>query len=128
MVHTEMEKMTTIEAEKKDSFVKDNFQMFLSIVSVALYSADMLSRVRLFEPLWTVVHQAPLSMRFSQQEYRSGLPFPSPGGLPNPRIKPTSPMSPALQMNSLPLSRRGSLHSTQKYIQYPMINHIRKEY
>ena len=40
--------------------------------------------------LWTVAHQAPLSMRFPRQEYWSGLLFPSPGDLPNPGIKPTS--------------------------------------
>ena len=48
---------------------------------------------------WTVDHQAPLSMGFSMQEYWSGLPFPSPGGLPNPGIKPRSL---ALQADSLP--------------------------
>ena len=41
-----------------------------------------LSRVRLFETLWTVSYQAPLSMGFSRQEYWSGLPFPSPWDLP----------------------------------------------
>ena len=40
---------------------------------------------------WTAAHQAPLSMRFPRQEYWSGLPFPSPGNLPNPGIKPASP-------------------------------------
>ena len=40
---------------------------------------------------WTVVCQAPLSMRFSRQGYWSGLPFPSPGDLPNPGIEPGSP-------------------------------------
>ena len=40
---------------------------------------------------WTVAHQAPLSMGFSRQEYWSGLPFPSPGDLPNPAIEPRSP-------------------------------------
>ena len=49
--------------------------------------------------LWAVAHQVPLSMRFSRQEYWSGLPFPSPGDLPNSGIKPTSP---ALQADSLP--------------------------
>ena len=39
----------------------------------------------------TVALQAPLSMAFSRQEYWSGLPFPSPGDLPNPGIKPVSP-------------------------------------
>ena len=45
---------------------------------------------------WTVTHQAPLSRGFSRQEHWSGLPRPSPGDLPNPGIKPTSLMSPAL--------------------------------
>ena len=54
------------------------------------------SRVWLFASPWTVAHQAPLSMGFSRQEYWSGLPCPSPGDLPNPGIKPTSLMSPAL--------------------------------
>ena len=45
---------------------------------------------------WTVVHQAPLSMEFSRQEYWSGLPWPPPGDLPDPGIKPVSLMSPAL--------------------------------
>ena len=40
---------------------------------------------------WTVAHQAPPSMVFSRQEYWSGLPFPSPGDLPDPGIKPRSP-------------------------------------
>ena len=50
---------------------------------------------------WTVVHQAPLSMGFSRQEYWSGLPFPSPGELPKPGIKPASSAS---QAGSLQLS------------------------
>ena len=45
---------------------------------------------------WTVAHQAPLSMKFFRQEYWSGLPFPSPGALPNPGVEPTSLVSPAL--------------------------------
>ena len=45
---------------------------------------------------WTVAHQAPLSMGFSRQEYWRGLPLPSPGDLPDPRIEPPSPVSPAL--------------------------------
>ena len=47
----------------------------------------------------TVAHQAPLSMGFSRQEYWSGLPIPSPGNLPDPRIEPGSP---TLQADSLP--------------------------
>ena len=54
------------------------------------------SRVQLFATPWTVARQAPLSMRFSRQEYWSELPCSSPGDLSDPEIKPTSLMSPAL--------------------------------
>ena len=57
------------------------------------------SRVRLFVTLWTIGHQAPLSMGFSRKEYWSGSPFPSPGDLPNPGIEPGSP---ALEADALP--------------------------
>ena len=56
------------------------------------------------ETSWTVACQAPLSMGFSRQEYWSGLPFPSPGNLPDPGIEPKSLASPALQADSLLLS------------------------
>ena len=58
-----------------------------------------LSRIRLFATPWTVAHHVPLSMRFPRQEYWSGLPFPSPGNLLDPEIKPGSP---TLQADSLP--------------------------
>ena len=53
--------------------------------------AKSLSRVRLFATPWTVAYQAPPSMGFSRQESWSRLPFPSPGDLPDPGIKPGSP-------------------------------------
>ena len=59
----------------------------------------LLSRVRLFATPWTVTQQAPLSMGFSRQEYWNGLPFPSPGDLPDPGIEPRST---ALQADALP--------------------------
>ena len=58
--------------------------------------AQLLSHIRLFVTLWIVVHQAPLSMEFPRQEYWSGLPFTSPGDLPNSGIEPMSLTSPAL--------------------------------
>ena len=67
-----------------------------------------LSRVGLFATPWTVARQAPLSMGFSRQEYWSGLPFPSPGDLPNPGIEPGSP---ALRQTLYPLSHQGSPQS-----------------
>ena len=51
---------------------------------------NSLSRVQLLATPWTAAHQASLSMGFSRQEHRSGLPFPSPGELSNPGIEPTS--------------------------------------
>ena len=53
---------------------------------------------------WTAAHQAPLSMGFSRQGYWSGLPFLSPGDLPDPGIEPGSP---ALQADSLPTELQG---------------------
>ena len=58
-----------------------------------------LSRVRLFATPWTVAYHASPSMGFSRQGYWSGLPFPSPGDLPKPGIKPRSP---ALLAEALP--------------------------
>ena len=58
-----------------------------------------LSRVRLFATPWTVAYQASPFMGFSRQEYWSGLPFPSPGDLPDPGIEPRCP---ALQADALP--------------------------
>ena len=51
----------------------------------------MLSCVQHFATPWTAAHQAPLPMEFSMQEYWNGLPFPSPGDLPDPRMESTSP-------------------------------------
>ena len=58
-----------------------------------------LSRVQFFVTPWTVAYQAPPSMGFSWQEYWSGLPFPSPGNLPDLGIEPGSP---TLQVDALP--------------------------
>ena len=69
-----------------------------------------LSRVQPFASPWTVAHQAPLSTGFSWQEYWNGFPFPPPGDLPEPGIKPMSLVSPALQEEALLLSHQGSPH------------------
>ena len=61
---------------------------------------------------WTVTCQAPLSIGFSRQEYWSGLPFPSPGDLPNSGIEPRS-SSPALQADSFPTELQGNLFGAQ---------------
>ena len=63
---------------------------------VTMCWSQLLIHVPLFVTPWTVAHQAPLSMEFPKQEYWSGLPFPSPGHLPDPGTKPSSLESPAL--------------------------------
>ena len=74
-------------------------------------SVKSLSPVQLFAIPWTVAHQAPLSMEFFRQEYWNGLPFPSPGDLPDPGIEPGSP---ALQADTLPSEPPGKRHDELK--------------
>ena len=59
------------------------------------------------EITWTITYQTSLSMGFLGQEYWSGLPFHSPGDLPDPGIEPTSPVSPTLQADFLPAELMG---------------------
>ena len=68
----------------------------VSHLPLILLCAKSLSCVQLFATLWTVAHQAPLSMGFSCHDYWCGLLFPPPGDLPNTGIEPLSLMSPAL--------------------------------
>ena len=70
-----------------------------------------LSRVRLFATPCIVTYQAPLSMGFYRQEYWSGLPFPSPGDLPDPGIEPGSP---ALQVDALLSAPPGKPNNSNK--------------
>ena len=80
-------------------------KVYIGILSLKVVEEEFhlkvksLSRVQLFVTPWTLAYQTSLSMGFSRQEYWSGLPFPSPGDLPNPGIKPGSP---ALQADTLP--------------------------
>ena len=64
---------------------------------------------------WTVTHQAPPSLEFSRQGYWSGLPFPSPGDLPDPGIKPRSPAGSLLHCRQIlyQLSHQGHLRQIQ---------------
>ena len=79
----------------------------LLLVTVSVH-VKSLSHVQLFVTPWTLARQAPLSMGFFRQECWSGLPLPLLGDLPDPGIKPMSPVSGALQADSLLLSHRGS--------------------
>ena len=88
----------------------------------------MLSCVQLFETPWTGARQTPLSMGFSRQEYWSGywggLPFPSPGGLPDPGIKPASPalahgfLTPEPPGKPLPMTTHATLGTTTSSCEY----------
>ena len=80
-------------------------QKFACFLCQCILDVKSFGRVRLFATPWTVAHQAPPSMEFSRQEYWSGLPFPSPGDLPDPEIKPRSP---ALQADALPSEPPGN--------------------
>ena len=66
--------------------------MCIYTIYIDILTLTSLSRVQLFVTPWTVAYQAPLSMEFSRQEYWNGLPFPSPGDLPDPGIEPRSPV------------------------------------
>ena len=99
------------EDECRDSSTQDSNDD--SVCVCACTCVCVLSHVRLFATPRTVACQSPLSMKFSRKEYWSGLPFPSPGDLPDPGIGPGYP---ALQADSLPffLSHQRSLF--QAYI------------
>ena len=67
------------------------------------------SRVQLLATLWSIAHQAPLSMGFSKQEHWYGLPFPTSEDLPDPANRPAPLTSPELVVSSLPLVPPGKL-------------------
>ena len=79
----------------------DTFTGWVEVFPTRIEKAEVksLSCVRLFVTPWTVAYQTSPSMGFSRQEYQIGLPFPSPGDLPDPGIEPGSP---ALQADALP--------------------------
>ena len=91
--------------ERIDGNVSKLRMVLCVCVCVCVRVRSHVSHVWLFVTPWTVDHQASLCMGFSQQEYWSGLPCPSPGDLPDSQIKSWSP---ALQVDSLPLSYQWS--------------------
>ena len=110
-------KMQWIRVSSRTSFIGNNLKCptvatneINSCQEWTMYTVKVKSprHVRLFATPRTVACQAPLSMGFSRQEYWSGLPFPSPGDLPDPGIKPGSP---ALRADALPSEAPGKLGS-----------------
>ena len=82
---------STVKLSDSDNNIIQTFKSFFYVCALSCFS-----HVQLFTTLWTVAHQAPLSMGFSRQESWNGLPSPPPGDLPNPGIRPTFLKSPAL--------------------------------
>ena len=72
-----------------------------------MYCECVLSHVQFFATPWSVARQAPLSMEFPRQGYWSGMPFPTPGDLPDPGIKPISLCLLHWHVDSLPLAPPG---------------------
>ena len=84
----------------------------------SMYILSHFSRVRLFAALWTVAHQALLSMGSSRQEYWSGLPCPPPGDLPDPGLGHVSLTSPALAGGFFTMSTPWEAHIQQYIFQF----------
>ena len=76
---------------KENIRMSQNLKSTISELKNTIKKVKSLSYVRFFATSWTVAYQAPPSMGFSRQEYWNGLPFPSPGDLPNPGFEPGSP-------------------------------------
>ena len=92
----------------------------VSNLNALIVKVKSLSRVQHFAIPWTVAYQAPPSMGFSRQEYWSGLPFPSPGDLPDPVMEPRSP---TLQADALLSEPPGKTHTVVRNC-YMLTKHI----
>ena len=100
--------ITLVKVTQKLTWVRENSIYCFWVLIIHFFPS--LSHVRLFATPWTVAYQALPSMGFSRQEYWSGLPFPSPGDIPNPGIEPGSP---ALQTDALPSEPPGKPENTE---------------
>ena len=105
-VHKSSQGVEDTEMKKRSTRVSRRQELFLGRDVHAYLVAQ--SCPTLCDP-WTVAAGLLCPWDFFRQEYWSGLPFPPPGDLPDPRIKPTSPVSPTLQVDSLPTESSGCL-------------------
>ena len=92
-----------------------------SAVSVCVCVCVLPSPVWLFTTPWAVTLQPPLSTEFFRQEYWSGLPFPSPGDLPDPGIEPGSA---SLKVDSSPSESPGKIHQGRASFRHPIYNKL----
>ena len=109
----------------KREIMLDYFHVLENLKYAYIYKVKvkLLSPVQFFASPWTVAYQTPPSMEFSRQEYWSGLPFPSPGDLPDPGIKPRSS---TLQPDALPSEPPGKLPYVYKFSHKSLENQIEK--
>ena len=127
-----IEKSLQLQGEKGTVFIGFSGWCSQSNWMACYLTHAVLNCVQLFATLWTVVCQALLSMGFSRQEYRSGLPFPPPGDVSNPGMKPRSL---ALWADSLLSETPGKLskvtefmHNVSTSLLNPRHSHIRTRY
>ena len=93
-------------------------RLSISPVYLEIQVCYLLSGVWHFAIPWTVAYQAPLSMKFSSQEYWPGLPFPFPWDLPDPGIEPESPSLQADYLLFEPTGKHGNIIGTQIFVKY----------
>ena len=106
----------------KDSPLLVYLSRFPTKIPSASEFSDIRGCVRLIVTLWTVAHQAPLSVGFSRQEYWSGLPCPPPGDLPDAGIEPRSP---TFQADSIPPPPARKLQYLDMSGQVPFTVHLK---
>ena len=107
-----------LQSEGQDSACSTHAHMQWVRMHMTVCVLSCFSRVRLFVTLWTVAHQAPLSMGFSRQEHWSVLPCPPPRDLPNPGIEPFFLMSPALAGGYFTTSTTREDWTVHKHLHY----------
>ena len=107
-------------SSKPLSLPPDTFTL-LSPTNLRSHLTQFLNHVQLFVALWAVAYQAPLPIKYSRQEYWSGVTFPPPGDLPNPGIEPMSPASPTLAGEFFTTEPPEKPLSTQLFILNPIL-------
>ena len=96
--------MSKLEVRLRNTILEDD-----EFISTANSGGSLATKSYPTATPWTITHQAPLSLGFPRKDYWSGLPFPSLGDLPDPGIELVTPVSLALQADSLLLSQHASL-------------------
>ena len=97
--------MCILQVPQNNLYLLIDSEYFMKSKALEWEEVKLLSCVRLFATPWTVAYQASPSLGFSREEYWSGLPFPSPGDLPDPGIEPGPP---ALEADALTSEPPGS--------------------